>query len=506
MNDEAPSTTPPARSDSSARNAQKLVVGNTLFLAIGQALGMPLSLLLNAVMARYLGPAGLGYLYLGTTFTAFGFLVSDWGQSGALPALVATNHALAGRFAGTSMTWRFCAGVLACGALALLTLFLGYDPELRIIIALLSVFALVSTVVNTCQDTIVGFERTDVTAKRQVSEQFTQLLVIGSIVLLGGGLRLVATGYIVGALLMLLFVSSKLREAGVTRMSFDQKALRALLHRGTPFVFFNLAMALQPNIDAVFLSKFAPAEVIGWHAAARKLIGLLVFPASALINALYPTLCRLYATDYDAFLRTSSASIRSASLLVMPVALGCALYPDIGIAVFSRTTFHAAEGNLRVLSVFLFLMYFTMPFGSILLAGGRQNAWAIVQAMCVVVSAVLDPFLVPFFQHRMGNGGIGVCVAAVVSEVFVAVCGVWFAPRGLFDRRLVRTLGSAALAGAAMAAVAFLLRSLSSFVAAPIALAAFVVALIVTGGVEKSQFEAIREFFESKLRRVKPSA
>src|SRR5688572_31485850 len=37
--------------------------------------------------------------------------------------------------------------------------------------------------------------------------------------------------------------------------------LRALLVGGTPFVVFNLAMVLQPNIDAVFLSKLAPPEV-----------------------------------------------------------------------------------------------------------------------------------------------------------------------------------------------------------------------------------------------------
>src|SRR6185295_18618420 len=158
-----------------------------------------------------------------------------------------------------------------------------------------------------------------------------------------------------------------------------------------PFVFFSLAMVLQPNIDAVFLSKLSSPEVVGWHAAARKLLGLLVFPAAALIGALYPTLCRLYASDAEAFKKTANGALRGTSLLVMPLAFGCALYPDIGTTIYSRAAFAPAEANLRILSVFLFLMYFTMPLGTVLLASGRQRGWAVVQSLCVVVSVVLDP-------------------------------------------------------------------------------------------------------------------
>ena len=44
------------------------------------------------------------------------------------------------------------------------------------------------------------------------------------------------------------------------------------------------------------------------------------------------------------------------------------------------------------------------------------------------MSLVLNPLLVPWFQQRAGNGGLGVSVATVVSEVLMVAGGFWLAP------------------------------------------------------------------------------
>jgi O-antigen/teichoic acid export membrane protein len=293
------------------------------------------------------------------------------------------------------------------------------------------------------------------------------------------------------------------RAAGIRRLSVDSATLRTLFHRGIPFVFMALAMTLQPFIDATFLSKLGSPEAIGWHSAARRLVGFLIFPASALVGALYPTLCRLHETDAAAFKRTTNNALRATSLLVIPVALGCLLYPDIGIAFYDRQSFHAAEANLRIFSLFVFLLYFTMPIGICILASGRQRAWTLVQSSCVAVSLTVDPLLVPWFQRHAGNGGLGIAVATVASEIIVLGCGIVLAPAGLFDRRFWRSLLPALVSGAAMAATARALTSLPSFAAAPIALAAYVTCLWFSGGLKDTVVVELRQRVQGKLARVR---
>jgi hypothetical protein len=126
----------------------------------------------------------------------------------------------------------------------------------------------------------------------------------------------------------------------------------------------------------------------------------------------------------------------------------------------------------------------------------------LVQGLCVAVSAILDPILVPLFQRRMGNGGVGICVATVISEALVVLCALGLAPRGIFDRNLLRTLALAAIAGASMALAAWLLRPfLSPFLAAPLAVGVYLVALWLTGAVDKAQLASLKSTIGRKFSR-----
>jgi O-antigen/teichoic acid export membrane protein len=243
---------------------------------------------------------------------------------------------------------------------------------------------------------------------------------------------------------------------------------------------------------------------MGWFAVSRRLIGVLLFPASALVGALYPTLCRLFEEDREAFASVSRGAFSSVALLAVPFAVGCGLYPEIGVALFSRKAFHEAEDNLRILSVFLFLLYFSMPLGTCILAAGRQRASSMVQSLCVVASSILDPILIPVFQKHSGNGGLGLCVAAVISETLVVICGLVLIPRGVFDRALLRSIGLALGCGALMGLVAHLVKPfMPPILAAPLALVVYCAGVLVTGAVDKAQMERIKATIATKFARAR---
>ncbi|MEP7053169.1 MAG: hypothetical protein ABJB12_22580, partial [Pseudomonadota bacterium] len=94
--------------------------------------------------------------------------------------------------------------------------------------------------------------------------------------------------------------------------------------------------------------------------------------------------------------------------------------------------------------------------------------------------------------------------AAVLSEALVVACGIALTPRGVFDRRLVRTLLLALVSGGVMAVVSRLLHPfMSPFVSAPIAVVAYGLALWGSGGLEKEQIARIKGFVARKLARAR---
>jgi O-antigen/teichoic acid export membrane protein len=482
---------------------RRLVVKNTLYLTLSQAVTVPLAVLVNGLTGRYLGAEAFGYMYLAGTYAGFGILAVGWGHEGVLPAMVAQDRLLAGPLLGSSFAWRAATSVVVYGLMAGLCHLLGLGSELQWALGLIFIGSVLTSIASACKDTIRGFERADIPALLHVGQQLLWALLVTPVLLLGGLMRSTLIAADVTMAIVLVVALRTLRSVGIGKLSVQRSALKSLFVGGTPFVFFGLAMALQPTIDATYLSKLGSVEAVGWFAAARRLIGLLLFPANALIGALYPTLCRLWSDDQEEYKRVARGSLHSVALLVMPIALGCALYPDIGIVIFSKKFFGPAADDLRVLSLFLFLVYFTMPVGTCVLASGRQRAWSVVQSLCVVVSLVLDPLLTPWFQRRFGNGGLGPCVASVVSEVIVVASGIVLMPRGIFDVRLRRTLLFALVAGGAMALVAWLLRALNPFLAAPFAVLAYGAALWATGEINRSHLAQIRGIMARKFSRTR---
>jgi len=307
----------------------------------------------------------------------------------------------------------------------------GYDLQFRIVLELMMLLATFTTVSAACQDVFRGFERTDFAAASYVGFQLLSAVVVIPTLLAGGGLRGLLIAQAACAALGMVFVLKMLPRMQVPKLSVRREVVVDLFRAGHPFILFGLVLLLQPMVDAAMMSKFAATESMGWYAAARKLIGILIYPASALVAALYPTLCRLHAEDPKAYRKTAGDALFAVSLFVVPVALGCGLFPQVGVAIFGQQSFGPAAADLRILAPYVFLVYFSMVIGSCLVAAGRQNGWTAVQLGSVLVSAVLDPPLISWFQSHHGNGGLGVCTAAVMSEVFMVCGGLWLLPRGI---------------------------------------------------------------------------
>jgi O-antigen/teichoic acid export membrane protein len=429
------------------------VLRNALWLIVAQVLAAPLSLLINAVTARYLGPADFGTLYLATTYAGFAFLFVEWGQFGSLTGKIAADRTRAGELLGSAMVWRLAAAVVvAIIALALCALS-GYGRPFMIVLTLMFAAAGVSTVAAAGQDAVRGFERTDFAALSYVGQQLLVGTISISVLLLGFGLRGLLLGQVLCALIGAVFVLSMLPHLQIPRLLVRKESIAELFRDGRPFLVFVLVVQLQPLVDAAMMSHFASSDAIGWFAVSRRVVGIMIVPAAAIGGALYPTLVRQFASDREAVRATVQGALRVLTLGVYPLVLGCILFPELGVMIFNARTFAPAEQNVQVLAVWLFLLYFSIPLSQCITASGRQGRWAAVQFGCVIISAVADPLLITWFQTHGGNGGLGVCIASVASEVLMVIGAVLLVPKGILDRSVLHLLRNPALAGAAMVGV-----------------------------------------------------
>jgi O-antigen/teichoic acid export membrane protein len=445
----APESAPEPPRHSMARNAANLLWGQVGTTALG--------IFLTAMLGRWLTPAEYGLYFVYLSMWTFAFVVVEWGQSQYLMREVARRPDRASALLGGALAIRLAGAVAAAAVTAGAAALLGYDRRSCLLAPLALVTMIPFFLAQAYGVTFRGRERMECDAAIQVVNKgltlgFTVLALLVGLGLLGALLAQVAAG--AGALILAVVLA---RRVGIPARTPDRGVARELLLGGTPIVMMYLAHSAQAYIDAVVLSKLVPNDVVGWFGAAKNVLGTLIAPALILGSAAFPRLSRA-AQDRAQFRRELGGAMRPVLLLAAYAAVGTYVFADLAIAViYGAGRFDPAVPILQVSAPSFFLFFVDVLLGSAIVASDRAVSMAVAKVFNVLASTVLDFLLIPYFQHRYGNGGLGAAIAYGGSEVIMFVAALWIIPRGSLGLAFAGDfLRAVAVAGGALAVVALL--------------------------------------------------
>jgi O-antigen/teichoic acid export membrane protein len=485
-----------SRTDRLARNA--------FFLLAGQVASLVLSAILTAVLGRRLGVVEFGVYYLLTVASGFAAVFVDWGQRAYLIRESVRRPENAGQLLGGALAFRAAMTFVAAVATALLMKAIGYDSRTE----LLALFAVVSSLPITLSQAYTylfrGRDRPELDATVTVTGKAITVAVTVPALILGGGLSEVLSMQAIGgagALLVAVLLARKIR---LNAERPGRNILHELARGGGPIAIFFLAMAMQPFIDVIVLSKLVPPEVVGWYGAARNIMGLLLVPASILATASLPELSRVSGSTPD-LRHALRGTLRLLLALGGLAAAGTFLFADVAVSViYGRGNFEPAVAVLQFFAPVTLLYSMDMLFAATLTAAGKTKEIAVFKALSVAIGTGLNVLFIPVCQARMGNGGIGLVLALGSTEVLMLTAYLWLVPRGAVDRSaLADFLRAAAAAGATVLAFSAL-PSITPWLGVPACVAGFTALAIWFGLILGTDLEKFAGLARNTLERAAP--
>src|SRR5262249_46784986 len=148
-------------------------------------------------------------------------------------------------------------------------------------------------------------------------------------------------------------------------------------------VFF-VAIAVQPFIEVIVLSKLVPPEVVGWYGAARNIMGVLFAPAVILGTASFPELSRF--SDSVPYLRyTIRATLRPLLGLGALAAVGTFLFADAAVNLIYGPHFNPAVAVLQIFAPVFPLFFMDILFANAITALGKTKEIALVKVLNVLI-------------------------------------------------------------------------------------------------------------------------
>ncbi len=497
----ASQTSAPAREgEATVGGTTRAVARNAFHLLLGQVGTTVLAILLAACLGRFLGAADFGLYYLLTSTSSFAYVLVEWGQSPYVIAEVARNRERAGPLLGTSLVLRVIGALVitavACVALALL----GYERRTCWLAALFIATFLPFFLVQGYAMIFRGFERMDLEASATVVNKVLVLGLTAAAFAVHGGLAgaLIAQGIAgVGSLVLAAWLFKRLQ---VRHLGAQLENAKAILAGGTPIVATSLSNAASQYLEVVSLSKFALVETVGWYGAARNIFGTIVSIAAILGTAAFPGLSRA-AGDTKEFRRELAAAMRPLLGIAALATVGSYLFADVGVGiVFGRAKFAQAALIIKANAPGQFLLFIDFLLGAATVALGRAKWLALVKALNILLAVGLYVTLIPLFQHRYGNGGIGVVIANGVAETAMLAAIVGIFPRGALAGSLLVDAGRALAASAGTLLLFRVLPRFTPVLGIPVCVIAFLGLAAAVGLIRRAELEGFRKLL---LRRGK---
>lgn len=471
-------------------NTRALVARNAFFMLLSQLATTGLSFATVPLIARALGSTDYGIWWLGSAIAGVAALFIDWGLDGYIVLAVARSQQRASSLLAAGTVFRLAMGVAIVLPLQGALLLLGYDGKTRIVASLLYLSALVNSIAAGAIAVVRGLERMGGPAAARVGTEVLHTALVFTVLALGGRIIGFAMADVVGALAGLAFSARAVMRVKVRLTGTSLDVVRELLRGGAPFLLWSSILVLQPALESVLLSKLASHDAVGWYGASTRLVGFLLFPAGVLQAVFMPTLGRLHVESPDEYRKTARDSLRVALLLGAPIGVGTYIFAEPGVAFVFGSSFVGAAAILRLLGIYVLVVFVNIALSTIIVSSGRTMTWSTMKAAMVAIGAGVSFVVIPYFQRTANNGGLGAASVTVAAEVTMLLLGLFLLPGGVLEKKSLVDLlrvsaASAAMTLAAVLPAPFLLRIAASLLAYGIVLAA-------VGGVGSRELELVR--------------
>jgi O-antigen/teichoic acid export membrane protein len=249
------------------------IMRGALALLSTQPLTWSASLLTTIAVPHFLGASGLGEFALAWTVATLGSTVATLG----MPGYVIRRVALAPADLAEELGAAFALVVATAFALAVL---LGVAlPLVAFPISSVAVLwlAMVGMVFSTAQmllsSILMGQERHARFAWLNAAGVVLAALSGVGVLVLGGGVVLFVTVNVVTAAAVAL-ATWKMSGVRIVRSSFSPSTWRRLMGHGYPFLATWIATRVYGDVDKVLLALLTSETVIGWYAAAWRIISI----------------------------------------------------------------------------------------------------------------------------------------------------------------------------------------------------------------------------------------
>jgi len=415
---------PPTQKRESNVSSVRRIARNTSFLTISQTISYAESFIYVILVARYLGPQGLGVLNFAIALTAIFSILATFGLTTLTTREVARDKSKASKYAANVIPIQLLFALISVVLIVVLVNALGYPQQTIYVVYILSIGMIASTLSLFFLAIFQAFEQLEFQAIVQVITSVVPLC--GAVIAIALHLNVFFFAFVslLGSAVVLAYVYAIcVRKFFVPRFEADLAFWRSTLKEAWPMAAWSIGTIIYFRIDVVMISLIQGTTAVGLYSVAYTLSEASTVVPTVLLASLFPILSKMHQDSQHSFSDTCAQLIRYLLYLALPMAFFVTLWSKPIISLLYGAKFSPSVAALQILIWAAATMYITIVLGTALVATNRQKLGLNLTIASVAVNVSLNVLLIPKYSY------FGASFATVVTEAFALASGLFFLGR-----------------------------------------------------------------------------
>ncbi|HLD86611.1 MAG TPA: flippase [Candidatus Nanoarchaeia archaeon] len=396
---------------------------NAAYLGAAEIISRALQFAVMLAAARFLSQGDFGKFNFALSLAFIAMILADLGINQLLVRTVARNKKALEKYVFNGMIIKvflaLISGLLVYTALGVF----GYAQETRTVVYIIWLFAILGTFTELLYSIFRAFERMEFDSALKIARMV--LLTSISIVILLKGMGVVAFS-IAFVAVEAVVVASGFAIASTLFMKkqlsvslIDASYMKRMLCDALPFGLAIVFGSIYFYISGVMLSVMEGDVAVALFSSAYNIVLALLFIPTVYTNAIYPVLCRYYASSKENLELLYDRSFKYLLIAGLPISVGLYALSDDIIALLYGESYAGASLVLKIISGYIFLKFLNFHLGITLYATNRQKQRMWGQGITALVNILLNLFLIPRY------GIAGAAISTLITEI--VLFGLYYA-------------------------------------------------------------------------------
>lgn len=386
-------------------------VKNASWIIGGKILQLFISLIVNILTARYLGPDNYGLINYGAAYVAFFSSLCTLGINSIIIKDFLDYPSEQGKTLGTAIILRILSSAFSAIMIVGIAFILDKQEPMTVVVVALCSVALIFQVFDTINFWFQSRYQSKVTSIAGIFAYIVVAIYKFILLFFYKDVRWFAFSTSVDYICVAMFLMIAYKRYGGPKLEFSMTKAKGLWNKSYHYILSGMMVAIYGQTDKFMIKQILTDADVGFYSVATAICATWVFVLQAIIDSIYPTIINLHKNDKLKFERKNRQLYGIVFYVSVVVSIFFVIFGKYIVLLLYGEAYLDSVIPLKIVTWYTAFSYLGVARNAWMVCENKQKYLKYLYLSAAIINVILNAFTIPKW------GISGAAIASLITNV-----------------------------------------------------------------------------------------